>query len=161
MQLKGNTQDSTFLSGFSNWKDATRCFHKHELTVTHKAAVEYMVTLPATTSDIGYLLSSNYASQKQANREYLLKVIQNVKFLARQGLSLRGDGDIKDSNFMQLLHLRAIDDPNISTTLEKKSDKYTSPQIQNEILKLLSLQILRNISFEVKQAKYYSLMADD
>ena len=56
-----------------------------------------MVTLPATTSDIGYLLSSNYASQKQANREYLLKVIQNVKFLARQGLALRGNGDEKDS----------------------------------------------------------------
>ena len=63
MQLKGNVQDSTFLSGFCNWKDATRCFHKYELTVTHKAAVEYMVTLPATTSDIGDLLSSNYASQ--------------------------------------------------------------------------------------------------
>jgi len=47
MQVKGNAHDSTFLSGFSNWKDATRCFHKHELTLTHKAAVEYMVTLPA------------------------------------------------------------------------------------------------------------------
>ena len=82
MQLSGNPQDSTFLSGFSNWKDATRCFHKHELTVTHKAAVEYMITLPATTSDIGDLLSANYASQMQANREYLLKIIQNVKFLA-------------------------------------------------------------------------------
>lgn len=90
MQLKGNTQDSTFLSGFCNWKDATRCFHKHELNVTHKSAVEYMVTLPATTSDVGDLLSSSYASQKQANREYLLKLIQNVRFLARQGLALRG-----------------------------------------------------------------------
>jgi len=78
-----------------------------------------MVTLPATTSDIGDSLSSNYASQKQANREYLLKIIQNVTFLARQGLALRGDGDEKDSNFMQLLQLHAIDDPNISTTLEK------------------------------------------
>ena len=39
MQLSKNAQDSTFLSGFSYWKDATRCFDKHELTVTHKAAV--------------------------------------------------------------------------------------------------------------------------
>ena len=160
MQLKGNVQDSTFLSGFCNWKDATRCFHKHELTVTHKAAVEYMVTLPATTSDIGDLLSSNYASQKQANR-HMLKIIQNVRFLARQGLALQGDGDEKESNFMQLLQLRAIDDPNISTTLDKKSDKYTSPQIQNEVLKLLYLQVLRSISSDVQHAKYYSLMADE
>ena len=78
-------------------KDATRYFHKHELPLTHKAAVEYMVTLPATTNDIGDLLSSNYAGQKQANREYLVKIIQNVRFLARQGLALRGDGDEKDS----------------------------------------------------------------
>ena len=78
-----------------------------------------MITLPATTSDIGDLLSSNYASQKQVNREYLLKIIHNVRFLARQGLALRGDGDEKDSNFIQLLQLRAIDDPNISATLEK------------------------------------------
>ena len=68
MQLKENAQDSTSPFGFSNWKDATRCFH--ELTVTHKAAVEYMVTLPPTTSDIGHLLSSNYASQKQANKVF-------------------------------------------------------------------------------------------
>jgi len=56
-----------------------------------------MVTLPATTNGIGDLLSSNYTGQKQANREYLVKIIQNVRFLARQGLALRGDGDEKDS----------------------------------------------------------------
>jgi len=81
--------------------------------------------------------------------------------LARQGLALKGDGDEKDSNFMQLLQLCAIDDPNISTTLEKKSDKYTSAQIQNEVLKLLSLQVLQSISSDIQHAKYYSLMADE
>ena len=29
MQLKGNAHDSTFLSGFSNWKDATRCIYSN------------------------------------------------------------------------------------------------------------------------------------
>ena len=80
MQLKGNAKDSTFLLDVSNWKDANRCFHKHKTTVTHKEAVEYMVTLLATAINIGGLLSFNYASQKQANSEYLFKVIQNIKF---------------------------------------------------------------------------------
>lgn len=62
---------------------------------------------------------------------------------------------------MQLLQLCAIDDPNVSATLEKKSDKYTSPQIQNEILKLLYLQVMRHISSDIQCAKYYSLMADE
>ena len=128
--------------------------------MTHKSAVEYMVTLPATTSDVGDLLSSSYASQKQANREYLIKIIQNVRFLAREGLALRGDGDEKDSNFMQLLHLHAID-PIVSTTLEKKSGKDTTPQIQNEVLKLLYLQVMQSISSDIQCARYYSLMADE
>ena len=43
----------------------------------------------------------------------------------------------------------------------KKSGKYTSPQIQNEVLKLLYLQVLRSISSDIHTAKYYSLMADE
>jgi len=61
-----------------------------------------MVTLPATTNDIGDLLSSNYAGQKQVNREYLVKIIQNVRVLVRQGLALRGDGD--ENNSASSLH---------------------------------------------------------
>ena len=52
------------------------------------------------------MLSSTLATQNHTNGEHLLKVAQNVKFLARQGIPLRGDGDGGDSNFMQLLHLR-------------------------------------------------------
>ena len=44
------------------------------------------------------------------NREYLLKVLQNIRFLARQGIALRGDVNEDDSNFIQLLKLRANDD---------------------------------------------------
>lgn len=37
----GNLQDSAFLSrGFSNWKDASKCFSSHEKTSTHKTAVD-------------------------------------------------------------------------------------------------------------------------
>jgi hypothetical protein len=47
---------------------------------------------------------------------------------------LRGDADESDGNFMQLMCLRAIDDTTITDMLKKKTDKYTSPQIQNELL---------------------------
>ena len=80
------------------------------------------------------MLSSQYALEKQNNRDYLLKVFQNMQLLARQGIAICGDQDESDSNFMQLLALRGIDDPMIKQNLEKKTDKYTSPQIQNEIL---------------------------
>ena len=147
MQLKGNAQDLTFLSDFSNWKDTTRCFHKHETTVTHKEAVEYMVTLLATTINIGGLLSFNYANQKQANSEYLFKVIQNIKFLTKQGLALQGDGNEWECNFMLLLQLWAIDDSKF-TTLERKSNMHKSSNSKWNF-KIMYLQILRSISSDV------------
>lgn len=70
------------------------------------------------------------ALHKQNNRDYLF---QNIQFLARQGIAMRGDQDESDSNFTQLLMLPGIDDPMILQNMEKKTDKYTSPQIQNEI----------------------------
>ena len=107
------------------------------------------------------MLSSTLASQKRTNGEYLIKVAQNVTFLARQGIPLRGDGDEGDSNFMQLLHLRGADDPWVLTFLQQRTDKYTSPQIQNELIKIMALHILRDIAAFIQNAKFFSLMADE
>ena len=43
----------------------------------------------------------------------VLKIISGVCFLARQGLSLRGDVDERNRNFLTLLSLREEDDPTI------------------------------------------------
>ena len=60
-------------------------------------------------------------------------IVTSIKYLARQGISLRGDGDEENSNFMQLLRLRADDDPNLLTWLQRKHNKYTSHEIQGHI----------------------------
>ena len=74
---------------------------------------------------------------------------------------MHGDQDEFDSNFMQLLALRGIDDQIIKQIIEKKTDKYTSPQIQNEILSIIALRILRDIGDSIRSTPYYSLMADE
>ena len=110
MKLSGNAKDSEFLSeGFSNWKDATVGFANHEKFATLKRAVEVVVTLSQTHRDIGEMLSTSHASEKAVNRQCLMKIAENIRFLARQGLSLRGEGTEDNSNFNQLLHLRALD----------------------------------------------------
>ena len=53
-------------------------------------------------------------------------IIESIRFLARQGLALRGQKDDTNSNFSQLLLLRGIDCPALLTWLNKKSNKYTS-----------------------------------
>ncbi len=62
---------------------------------------------------------------------------------------------------MQLLQVSAIDDPKICDMLENKAGKYTSPQIQNEIIKIMSFNILRKIASSIQEACYFALMADE
>ncbi len=161
-QSQGNVKDSAFIfSGFSNWKDGTVAFAAHEKSVTHKKAVDAIITIPSTTQNVGEMLSSAHAEEQSRSRQCLLIIAENIRFLARQGIALRGDGNEADSNFTQLLHLRAIHQPQLLPWLKRKSDKYTSPQIQNELLKVMATTIVRNISNSIQINRYFSIMADE
>ena len=76
-----------------------------------------------------------------------------IRYLARQGIALRGHNE-ENSNFIQLLNLRAEDDDNLKEWLLRKSKKYTSPIIKNEILKDMALTILHDI-VNSKDLGYY------
>ena len=89
------------------------------------------------------MLCDSYALEKVENRKKLSVIIGTIRFLGRQGLALRGhqktctsnpteSGEL-DSNFVQLLRLRAEDNEGLHKFLNKKQDCFTSPDIQNEI----------------------------
>ncbi len=130
--------------GFSNWKDATVGFRKHERSICHIEAVQVVVTLPATTRDVGELLSQQFATQKVNNRDALYQIFKCIRFLCRQGLALRGCGDEFDGNLRQLLYHKVEDDANLESWLKRKENVYCSPDIQNEVIKVMGLQILRD-----------------
>ena len=76
-KVTAGNNDAAFVSkGFSNWKDATMSFRKHDSSGCHKKGVEKMITLPATTRDIVEMLSSIHSSEKEANHKCLLKIIK-------------------------------------------------------------------------------------
>lgn len=61
--------------------------------------------------------------------------------LARQAIPLRGTWDEsisaeRDSNFYQLLMMRSEEDRSLIKWLERKQQKYISPDIQNEMLEV-------------------------
>ena len=86
----------------------------------------------------------------------LMTILQNVQYLGRQGLTLRGHND-EESNFTQLLKLRSHDQPDISDWLARKGgDKYTTPEIQNEILTLMSHAVLQVVSSQLQQAEFFT-----
>ena len=95
-----------------------------------------------------------------------LSLLSNVRYLARQSLPLRGNWDESSKaeenfNFHQLIKLRSQQDPAILEWLQRKSNKYTSPEIQNEVLEAMALGLLREISANIQSATFYTIMADE
>ena len=157
VRLSSYTEESFLVKGFINWKDATRIFAKHEISDFHRSSAAAL----ASKVDVGDMLSKQAATEKQQNRQYLLKVLSSIRFLARQGLPLRGDGDDTDSNLHQLLALREEDYPAIHQFLERQQLKYTSHEVQNELLSIMALQILCRIAAEIQSAVFFTVMVDE
>ena len=61
---------------------------------------------------------------------------------------------------MQLLKLRSKGFSKLKQWLEKKTEKYTSHDIQNEILMLMAHQILRNLAEEIR-GSFNALIRDE
>lgn len=140
--LASTKREPGFVSrGFTYWKEeAKTAFKKHQSSDCHKGATEAIVSLPEQVRDVGKLLSEAHREEKATNRMMLLKILQCIWFLARQGLPLRGVGADADSNLLQLLQLQCVHCPELSVWLSK-TGKYTSHNIQNE-MKIMALQIL-------------------
>jgi len=81
--------------------------------------------------------------------------------LCRQGLALRGDGTEHDSNFNQLLALKAEEDSNLADWLKRKENVYTSPDIQNEFIKIMGDHVLQSIITEIQNSLFITVMADE
>ena len=81
-----------------------------------------------------------------------------MQFLARQGIAIRGDNE-QESNFIQLLELRAKDD---SVLVRHLNDglKYASHDIQNEIVALMANEVIRDLLKKIGES-YYSLICDE
>ena len=105
-KLIASTDPAFLTKGFTYWKEATTAFKKHEASQCHEETNEVINLLPKQVSDIGEMLSKKYSDQKAANEEVFLRILQNLRFLTRQGLALRGThGEEVHSNFMQLFYL--------------------------------------------------------
>lgn len=87
-------------------------YRKHQASKYHADAVQ-AVSVPQ--KDVGGILSHVHQEEKKLNGRMLMLILQNLQFLGRQGLALRGH-DPNESNFMQLMKLRSHDQ-HVSTVL--------------------------------------------
>ena len=99
--LVSTKREPAFINkGFTYWKEATTAFKKHQASQCHKEANGAIYLLPQQVYDVGELLSQMHSDQKVENREVYIRILQNLRFLERQGLALRSShGEEAQSNF--------------------------------------------------------------
>ena len=106
-------------------------------------------------------MSDAIAAEKKENTSCLMKILQNVIYLGRQGLGLCGGWDEKSGNFYQLMLLRALDDPSLLKWINRSNDRHMSSTSQSEISKLLALKRLCKIASNIVITGCYSILATE
>ena len=62
---------------------------------------------------------------------------------------------------MRLVNLRSEDDAKLVEWVQQKTGKYTSAAMQNEIVKVMGLSVLRTISEYLQNSCFYTVMVDE
>jgi hypothetical protein len=151
-------------SAFKDWKNAKKFFEIHETSESHKTnqMLHYhRISVEKSRKNCAALNNSHHVTEVAENRNYLTHIIEIIHFLARQGLANRGHNENKTSsnnlgNFLELLEFHCKFIPNLKENNASKVVKYTSPAIQNDIIHLISKQIVKLNLLR----KYYAIICD-
>ena len=103
-------------------------------------------------------LSSQRKAEQESRRMCLVKQLQSLAYLLRQGLAVRGHKS-DEGNLQQLLKLRSLDVPALKQWISER--KYFSADIIREQTSILGKCILREIATDIRNAYWFSLIADE
>ncbi|CAF4619837.1 unnamed protein product, partial [Rotaria sp. Silwood2] len=129
------------------------------------------MTFRERKNNVDYMLNKDLQQQEQqkieqkkTNEQIIKILIDCSRFLARQGLGFRGHTD-EDSNFYQLVYLLSRYNPILDDWINNNNIRpfkitYMSKDSQNEFIQLLGELVQEKNLTEIRQAAYYSIMAD-
>ncbi|XP_077972730.1 52 kDa repressor of the inhibitor of the protein kinase-like [Styela clava] len=125
-------------------------------------AAKNFVKSMETGQNVRANMEAQYATQTKENRRIMTSIVKTVMFCASGNIPLRGhSGD--SGNFVNLLLFR-IDagDEDLKWHFARMAGnaKYTSPMIQNEILKVASDMIVQDIVMKANKS-FVSVIADE
>ena len=160
-QLLTTKDEGAFdISGFNNWKQPLIDFSRHERSAKHRECVTRWAHY-AKGQTVESQLSEQLKADQKINRAALEAIVTSLRYLGRQGLSMRGHDDT-EGNFRRLLELRSADSSNLKVFLSgDRRRHYLSHDIQNEVLSLMSRAVVKSIIKNVNDAVYYAVIADE
>ena len=136
---------------------------------------EFLAQYENPSQSISTILDSELQRVMETNQKVVESLLKIVLLCGRQGLALRGhwddritwteddDGHSNEGNFVELVRFQAETDPVLADHLAKspRNARYTSKAIRNELVEVIRENIRNDILAEVKQAKFYSVIADE
>ena len=148
--------------------------HAFSVGAMNKFKLEY----EGRAKSIDALIETAIAQKEEQLREVLRPIVDTVIFLGRRGLPFRGHRDSSSAypeagcystdpglgNFIELLNYGIRRGDNVLKDHYEnhpKNASYMSHQIQNEIIDCCGEYILDTILARVKEAKYFSVLADE
>ncbi|XP_057662275.1 uncharacterized protein LOC130897444 [Diorhabda carinulata] len=158
-------------SGFSNWKNATDLkngFPAHEKTAVHIKAMQMWNEKrirDLTGTAVSTLINSDIL---QKYRYYVESIAEIIQFLTVNELALRGNYDIEHEQerglFLNLFKYTIKKDEKLAECLPHipQNAKYTSPDIQNEIIAILAEMVREQVVGDLKTADvpWFTLLED-
>ncbi|XP_062594196.1 zinc finger MYM-type protein 1-like [Saccostrea cucullata] len=122
---------------------------------------DFMKIVDSESPSIASSLSSVHRENLAKNRHILSKIIEVIILCGRQNIPLRGHTEDR-SNFIAILENLAKNDPILSDHLAFSTGvKYTSPDVQNEIIKICADQILKKLKDCYQKAPFFAILADE
>ena len=108
LKFSEDCEDAFTKKGFDNWKKCNEKFKKHGKSQAHPEALFKFQAFqqPSISSQINL----QHADKQVKQREALLKQLSSLKYLVRQGTSIRGHKD-DEGNLIEMLKCRSEDVP--------------------------------------------------
>ncbi len=145
-------------TGFSNWKEATRAFAKHEESACHAECRQKWLHYTSGVA-VNVQIACHNTKEQDIARNCLLLQFTSLRYLLRQGLAVRGhDEDAR--NYKQLMNLRVSDDVQERSWLARRRNWF-SHDIQNEQMEIMAHAVLRKLLCAIKSRKYYAISMDE
>lgn len=150
----------------TDWSNATKIISQHFSSKEHQKAVAKAAGFTNVCSgrqdSIRESLSKAYKEKVERNHAALTAIIKTIVVCGRQNLAIRGHDDTS-STFEALLQFRAECDQHLQRHLisAPSNAKYTSHQIQNEIINLCGQQVQDNIVTSCRDSVYFSILVDE
>ena len=153
------------MNGVRDWGNLSLKINTHESSQMHCIACNVYEQWKLNGT-IDAQMEKNVRNAASFWRQVLERIVNVTLMLATCNLSFRGHrehlGVPNSGNFLAIIQLLATYDPVLKELVNRPegSVKYLSPDIQNELIYILAQRVQRDITAEINEAPFYSVIMD-